>query len=79
MIWNGSLYNLSSILVLFRWKNWRNWLARPILVVGPSLAIWGMEPSRAILRHQKILFWVNTLQVYPQPLDVIHIDTFSTV
>jgi hypothetical protein len=25
----GSSYNFSSILVLFGWKNWRNWLAGP--------------------------------------------------
>jgi hypothetical protein len=42
MIQNGSLYNLSSILVLSGWKNWRNWLVGPILVAGPSLEIWGV-------------------------------------
>jgi hypothetical protein len=61
MIHNGSLYNFSYILVLFRWKNWRNSLARPILGVGPSLVIWGIEPSRANMIHQVALFGVKNL------------------
>jgi hypothetical protein len=32
---HGSLYNLSSILVLYGWKNWSYWLVGPILGVGP--------------------------------------------
>jgi len=29
MIWIGSSYNFSSILVIFGWKNWKNRLASP--------------------------------------------------
>jgi hypothetical protein len=55
MVHIESLYNLSSILVLSRWKNWRNWMVGTILVASPSLVIWGLETSRSILRHQIVL------------------------
>jgi hypothetical protein len=47
----GSLYYLSSILMLSEWKKLEESTCRVILVAGPSLENWGLEPSRAILRH----------------------------
>jgi hypothetical protein len=41
MIWIVSSFNFSSILLLYGWKNWRNWIAIPILVEGPNLENWG--------------------------------------
>jgi hypothetical protein len=64
MIQIGSLFNFSSILVLSRWKNWRNWLVGPILVVGPSSEIWGLKPSKSILRYQIKNLGVKTFQGY---------------
>jgi hypothetical protein len=37
MINIGSLYNFSSILVLYGWKKLKELACRAILVVGPSL------------------------------------------
>jgi hypothetical protein len=62
LIYNLSLHNFSSILVLSRWKNWRNWLAKPILGACPTLVIWGLETSIASLRHQVETFGVKYLQ-----------------
>jgi hypothetical protein len=33
---------------------------RAILVASPNLENWGLEPSRAILRHQMIVLGVKT-------------------
>jgi hypothetical protein len=61
MISNRSSYNLSFFLVFYEWKNWRNWFARSISVVGLKLEILGLESSRAILRHQTTFFWIKIL------------------
>jgi len=74
MIQNGSLYNLSTILIRSLCNNLRNWLT------GPNLEIWVLEPSRVILRHQETLFGVKFCNPSSYPLDiVIHIDMFQMV
>jgi hypothetical protein len=52
MIWIGSLYYLSYISILSEWEKLEELTCMAILVVGPILENWGMEPSRAILRNQ---------------------------
>jgi len=61
---NGSKWILVQFIIYlstFRVEKLEELLARPILVAGPSLEIWGLEPSKAILRCQTIPFWVKIL------------------
>ena len=47
-IQNGSIYNFSFILVV--WKDWMYRLVDPILGASPTLQIWCLELLRAHLR-----------------------------
>jgi hypothetical protein len=42
--------------MLLKWKKLEESSCRVILVAGPSLENWGLEPSGAILRHQTTFF-----------------------
>jgi hypothetical protein len=80
MIHIRSLYNFSSILVLLGCKNWRNLLAGPILVASPSLEIWGLEPSKSILRHKMTFFMSKNCEHSFHPLEaILHTKTFLMV
>ena len=53
---------------------------RAILVAGPSLENWGLEHSRAILRHQTTFSCVEYFLSQLVPHEFIpHIDTFPTM
>jgi hypothetical protein len=58
MIWIGSLYYCSSILMFSEWKKLEDLTSRVILTC-PSLENLGLEPSRASLRHQTTFFGVK--------------------
>jgi len=62
IIQNGSLYNLSHIFVLSRWKNWSHWFLSPILGVAPILVIFCPTTFIDYLRNKTIFFAVKILQ-----------------
>jgi hypothetical protein len=55
----GSLYYLSSILMLSDSKKMEESTYMVVLMAGPSLQKWGLKPSEAILRHEKTFFRVK--------------------
>ena len=80
MIWIGSLYYLSSILMLLKWKKWRNQLRGPFLSAGSTLANLGMKSSKIGLRHKMRLFGSkNLLLKHDSPIIIMHTDNFVTM
>jgi hypothetical protein len=80
MIQIGSLYYFSSISLLSKWKKLEETTYKVILVAGPSLENWGLEPSRTVLRNQLIFFGFKTFLVYIGPChSIIHTYTFLSV
>jgi hypothetical protein len=61
MIQNESLYNLSSILVLFGWKNLSYGLVGPMLGANIALLNWGLEPYKARFNALNNRFLVSKL------------------
>jgi hypothetical protein len=55
----GSLYYLSSTLILLEWKTLKESFGRVILITGPNLEDWVLKPFGDILSNQTSFFRVK--------------------
>ena len=81
MIQKESLYNLSSIFVLFGWKNWCCWMVKPIL--GESIVFLGLGLRKfwSLFGASNETFWGQYfVKFFPIPSMLLYgIDIFKTV